>query len=46
MINVDVLPINDPPVSGDLAYTINEDSSITLSQDHCLARAGDIDSET
>ncbi|MDF5678191.1 cadherin-like domain-containing protein, partial [Vibrio parahaemolyticus] len=25
-INVDVLPINDPPVSGDLADTINEDS--------------------
>ena len=44
-INVDVLPINDPPVSGDLAYTINEDSSITLSQDQLLARAGDIDSE-
>ncbi|WP_102313297.1 tandem-95 repeat protein [Vibrio cyclitrophicus] len=44
-INVDVLPINDAPVSGDLAYTINEDSSITLSQDQLLARAGDIDSE-
>ncbi|MEZ9252262.1 tandem-95 repeat protein [Vibrio cyclitrophicus] len=44
-INVDVLPINDPPTSGDLAYTINEDSSITLSQDQLLARAGDIDSE-
>ncbi|MEZ8382482.1 tandem-95 repeat protein [Vibrio splendidus] len=44
-INVDVLPINDPPVSGDLAYTINEDSSITLSQEQLLARAGDIDSE-
>ncbi|MFL9758011.1 tandem-95 repeat protein [Vibrio cyclitrophicus] len=44
-INVDVLPINDPPTSGELAYTINEDSSITLSQDQLLARAGDIDSE-
>ncbi|MDW1499794.1 tandem-95 repeat protein [Vibrio sp. YT-19(2023)] len=44
-INVDVLPINDPPVSGDLAYTINEDSSITLSQEQLLAQAGDIDSE-
>ncbi|WP_060981415.1 tandem-95 repeat protein [Vibrio splendidus] len=44
-INVDVLPINDAPVSGDLAYTINEDSSITLTQDQLLARAGDIDSE-
>ncbi|HHF3106178.1 TPA: tandem-95 repeat protein [Vibrio diabolicus] len=44
-INVDVLPINDPPVSGDLAYTINEDSSITLSQEQLLARASDIDSE-
>ncbi|MCS0235181.1 tandem-95 repeat protein [Vibrio alginolyticus] len=44
-INVDVLPINDPPVSGDLAYTINEDSSITLSQEQLLGKAGDIDSE-
>ncbi|MFH4627643.1 tandem-95 repeat protein [Vibrio alginolyticus] len=44
-INVDILPINDPPVSGDLAYTINEDSSITLSQEQLLAKAGDIDSE-
>ncbi|MGF1851013.1 tandem-95 repeat protein [Vibrio satsumensis] len=44
-INVDVLPINDAPVSGDLAYTINEDSSITLTQDQLLARAGDIDSD-
>ncbi|WP_186176492.1 tandem-95 repeat protein [Vibrio jasicida] len=44
-INVDVLPINDPPVSGDLAYTVNEDSSITLSQEQLLAKAGDIDSE-
>ncbi|MFA0079765.1 tandem-95 repeat protein, partial [Vibrio artabrorum] len=45
VINVDVLPINDAPVSGDLAYTINEDSSITLSQEQLLARAGDIDSD-
>ncbi|MEZ8283968.1 polymer-forming cytoskeletal family protein [Vibrio splendidus] len=44
-INVDVLPINDAPVSGDLAYTINEDSSITLSQEQLLVRAGDIDSD-
>ncbi|MFA0141807.1 tandem-95 repeat protein [Vibrio kanaloae] len=44
-INVDVLPINDAPVSGDLAYTINEDSSITLSQEQLLAQAGDIDSD-
>ncbi len=45
VINVNVLPINDAPVSGDLAYTINEDSSITLSQEQLLAKAGDIDSE-
>ncbi|MUK69282.1 tandem-95 repeat protein [Aliivibrio fischeri] len=45
VINVDVLPINDAPVSGDLAYTINEDSSITLSQEQLLAQAGDIDSD-
>ncbi|MDF4941993.1 tandem-95 repeat protein, partial [Vibrio parahaemolyticus] len=42
-INVDVLPINDPPVSGDLAYTINEDSSITLSQEQLLAQASDVE---
>ncbi|NMS01663.1 tandem-95 repeat protein, partial [Vibrio parahaemolyticus] len=44
-INVDVLPINDPPVSGDLAYTINEDSSITLSQEQLLAQATDVEGD-
>ena len=29
-ITVDVLPINDVPVSGDLAYSVEEDGSITL----------------
>ncbi|MDG2850379.1 cadherin-like domain-containing protein, partial [Vibrio parahaemolyticus] len=43
--NIDVLPINDAPVSGDLAYSVDEDNSITLSQEQLLAKAGDIDSE-
>ncbi|MDG2688295.1 cadherin-like domain-containing protein, partial [Vibrio parahaemolyticus] len=43
--NIDVLPINDAPVSGNLAYSVDEDNSITLSQEQLLAKAGDIDSE-
>ncbi|WP_156502522.1 cadherin-like domain-containing protein, partial [Oleiphilus sp. HI0067] len=30
--NIVVVPVNDPPVSGNLAYAIDEDGSITLSQ--------------
>ncbi|GAL09796.1 RTX toxin putative [Vibrio astriarenae] len=42
--SIDVLPINDPPVSGNLSYSVAEDGSITLSQDQLLAQASDIDS--
>ena len=28
--NIDVLPVNDAPVSGDLAYSVDEDGSINL----------------
>ncbi|MFA0673558.1 tandem-95 repeat protein, partial [Vibrio sp. 10N.222.51.A6] len=45
VINVDVLPINDAPVSGDLAYSVNEDGSITLSQDQLLSQASDVEGE-
>ncbi|WP_241819689.1 cadherin-like domain-containing protein, partial [Vibrio cyclitrophicus] len=31
------------PVSGELAYTVNEDASITLSQAQLLAQASDVD---
>ncbi|CAK2503904.1 Cadherin-like domain-containing protein [Vibrio crassostreae] len=43
--SIDVLPINDPPVSGDLAYSIDEDGSITLSQEQLLAQASDVDGD-
>ncbi|MDD1829889.1 tandem-95 repeat protein, partial [Photobacterium sp. ZSDE20] len=42
---VDVKPVNDAPVSGDLAYTVNEDASITLSQAQLLAQATDVESD-
>ncbi|MFA0692809.1 cadherin-like domain-containing protein, partial [Vibrio splendidus] len=35
----------DAPVSGDLAYTVNEDASITLSQAQLLAQATDVESD-
>ncbi|WP_156493175.1 cadherin-like domain-containing protein, partial [Oleiphilus sp. HI0125] len=43
--SIDVLPINDPPVVGDLAYAINEDESITLSQEQLLVQASDIEGD-
>ncbi|WP_198929129.1 tandem-95 repeat protein, partial [Vibrio cyclitrophicus] len=42
---VDVKPVNDAPVSGDLAYTVNEDNSITLSQEQLLAQASDVEGD-
>ncbi|WP_133151749.1 tandem-95 repeat protein, partial [Vibrio splendidus] len=42
---VDVKPVNDAPVSGDLAYTVNEDASITLSQAQLLAQATDVEGD-
>ncbi|WP_156493253.1 cadherin-like domain-containing protein, partial [Oleiphilus sp. HI0125] len=44
--NIVVVPVNDPPVSGDLAYAIDEDGSITLSQEQLLAQASDVDGDT
>ncbi|PTP68739.1 hypothetical protein CWO23_15955, partial [Vibrio splendidus] len=42
---VDVKPVNDAPVSGELAYTVNEDASITLSQAQLLAQSTDVDGD-
>ncbi|MEZ8573073.1 tandem-95 repeat protein, partial [Vibrio splendidus] len=42
---VDVKQVNDAPVSGELAYTVNEDASITLSQAQLLAQASDVDGD-
>ncbi|NMU24876.1 cadherin-like domain-containing protein, partial [Vibrio parahaemolyticus] len=44
-ITVDVLPINDAPVSGNLAYSVDEDNSITLSQEQLLAQASDVEGD-
>ncbi|MDK9808437.1 cadherin-like domain-containing protein, partial [Vibrio sp. D406a] len=37
--------INDAPVSGDLAYSVDEDNSITLSQEQLLAQATDVEGD-
>ncbi|MEZ8477390.1 cadherin-like domain-containing protein, partial [Vibrio splendidus] len=43
--SIDVAPVNDAPVSGELAYTVNEDASITLSQAQLLSQARDVDGD-
>ncbi|MEZ8643025.1 cadherin-like domain-containing protein, partial [Vibrio splendidus] len=43
--SIDVAPVNDAPVSGELAYTVNEDASITLSQAQLLAQASDVEGD-
>ncbi|UXA00089.1 tandem-95 repeat protein [Vibrio splendidus] len=45
IININFEAVNDAPVSGDLAYTVNEDNSITLSQEQLLAQATDVESD-
>ncbi|MDF5512699.1 cadherin-like domain-containing protein, partial [Vibrio parahaemolyticus] len=45
VINVNVLPINDAPVSGDLAYSVDEDGAITLSEEQLLSQASDIEGD-
>ncbi|WP_435532831.1 tandem-95 repeat protein [Vibrio hippocampi] len=44
-IDVSVTPVDDAPVSGDLAYTVNEDGQITLSQDQLLSQATDVEGD-
>ncbi|MEZ9757589.1 cadherin-like domain-containing protein, partial [Vibrio splendidus] len=43
--SIDVAPVNDAPVPGELAYTVNEDASITLSQAQLLAQASDVEGD-
>ncbi|NOI26746.1 tandem-95 repeat protein, partial [Vibrio mediterranei] len=43
---IDVLSVNDTPaVSGPIAYQVNEDNSITLSQEQLLIHASDVDGD-
>ncbi|GAL30668.1 T1SS secreted agglutinin RTX [Vibrio variabilis] len=42
---IEVIAVNDAPVSGDLAYSIDEDGSITLSQEQLLSQASDVDGD-
>ncbi|MFS1416936.1 tandem-95 repeat protein, partial [Vibrio sp. 10N.286.49.B1] len=42
---IDVIAVNDAPVSGDLAYSVDEDGSITLTQDQLLSQASDVDGD-
>ncbi|GAL38278.1 T1SS secreted agglutinin RTX [Vibrio maritimus] len=42
---IDVIAINDAPVSGDLAYSVDEDGSITLTQEQLLSQASDVDGD-
>ncbi|MDN3659898.1 hypothetical protein QWZ05_01770 [Vibrio agarivorans] len=35
--------MDDAPVSGDLAYSVNEDGEITLSQEQLLSQASDVE---
>ncbi|TKF96975.1 cadherin-like domain-containing protein, partial [Vibrio sp. F13] len=44
-IDVSVTAVDDAPVSGDLAYSINEDGSIRLSQEQLLAQASDVEGD-
>ncbi|MFA0088803.1 cadherin-like domain-containing protein, partial [Vibrio sp. 10N.261.51.F12] len=44
--SIDVIAVNDTPVvSGPLSYQVNEDNSITFSQEQLLANATDIDGD-
>ncbi|MFA0080287.1 cadherin-like domain-containing protein, partial [Vibrio artabrorum] len=43
VINVDVLPINDPPVAGSTSYMVNEDNAITISDEQLLANSSDVE---
>ncbi|MEZ9580623.1 cadherin-like domain-containing protein, partial [Vibrio sp. 10N.261.55.C5] len=37
--------VDDAPVSGDLAYSIDEDGSIRLSQEQLLSQASDVEGD-
>ena len=42
---IDVIAVNDAPVSGDQAYSVDEDGAITFSQEQLLSQASDIDGD-
>ncbi|MCK8077448.1 tandem-95 repeat protein, partial [Vibrio sp. 1CM2L] len=44
-IDVSVTAVDDAPVSGDLAYSIDEDGSIRLSQEQLLSKASDVEGD-
>lgn len=44
-INITVEEVNDPPVVGSTAYSVNEDGEITISQEQLLANATDIEGD-
>ncbi len=44
-IDVSVTPVDDAPVSGNLAYSVDEDGSIRLSQEQLLSQASDVESD-
>ena len=42
---IEVIAVNDAPVAGNVAYSVDEDGSITLSQEQLLANASDVDGD-
>ncbi|MEZ9702779.1 cadherin-like domain-containing protein, partial [Vibrio sp. 10N.286.45.F3] len=42
---IEVIAVNDAPVAGNVAYSVDEDGSITLSQEQLLAQASDVDGD-
>ncbi|WP_146219505.1 cadherin-like domain-containing protein, partial [Vibrio harveyi] len=45
-IDVSVTPVDDAPVSGNLAYSVDEDGSIRLSQEQLLSQASDVEGDS
>ena len=44
-IDVSVTAVDDAPVSADLAYSVDEDGSIRLSQEQLLSQASDVEGD-
>src|SRR6185369_4164809 len=44
-INVTINPVNDAPVATPVAYTINEDNSLTITAANLLAHTSDVDGD-
>ncbi|WP_275895741.1 tandem-95 repeat protein [Vibrio splendidus] len=45
-INVDITAINDTPIAGSTAFSMNEDGAITLSDAQLLANSADVDGDS